>query len=470
MIRTEFENVLGAEGYEFDYSLSGTLGSWILRGTTKLTDLYWNFLDQPNMPVYFRIRAYKCSGLNIQYSSYIYASPQPIYTACDDPTNPAISGASTNSLIITLNAETPVENPSYTKYSIYSITTNQYVQANGTLGSYEVFQTRSTWGTKTVTGLSSSTQYCFYAKAKNNDGDIRFNASNAACGTTLSNEVPQTVKDIDGNEYTTVTIGTQVWMGQNLKTTKYNDGKPIPLVTVNNTWGSLKTSAYCWYNNDIGYKNPYGALYNWYAVNTGKLCPVGWHVPTDAEWTILTNYLGGESVAGGKLKEIGTIHWLSPNEGATNETGFTALPGGWRNTDGTSIFIGILGSFWSYTEDIISLHWVRHLSIDNGNANRSDNNNNYGFSVRCVRDQLVSSEIISVNDSIKVYPNPTSGFITIEGLPANKKSNLAVYSANGKLIIKKSTSNTVEKLDLSTQVPGIYLLDINNQSIKIIKK
>src|SRR5450759_4787246 len=116
----------------------------------------------------------------------------------------------------------------------------------------------------------------------------------------------QTVKDIDGNVYKTVTIGKQVWMVENLKTTKYNDGITIPLVIDNTAWTDLITPKYSWFNNDIANKEVYGALYNWYTVNTNKLCPKGWHIPTDEEWTTLTTYLGGEGVAGGKLKETGT--------------------------------------------------------------------------------------------------------------------------------------------------------------------
>ncbi|MCB9001260.1 MAG: fibrobacter succinogenes major paralogous domain-containing protein [Bacteroidales bacterium] len=159
-----------------------------------------------------------------------------------------------------------------------------------------------------------------------------------------------TVTDIDGNTYITVTIGNQVWMAENLKTTHYNDGTAIPNVTDGNEWAALTTGAYCWYSNATAYKDTYGALYNWYAVNTGKLAPTGWHVATDAEWTTLTTYLGGESVAGGKLKETDTTHWASPNTGATNETGFTALPGGYRGRGGAFGGIGGYGYWWSATE------------------------------------------------------------------------------------------------------------------------
>lgn len=198
---------------------------------------------------------------------------------------------------------------------------------------------------------------------------------------------PEKVTDADGNVYATVTIGTQTWMVENLKTTKYNDGNSIPLVTDNNQWKNLNTDAFCWYaNDDASYKNPYGALYNWYAVNTGKLCPAGWHVPTNDEWITLTNYLGGVVVAGGKLKESGTAHWDSPNVEATNETGFTGLPGGGR-LDGEFMFNGISGSWWSATESNTDWAYEFGLNYNSGNVfSVSFNPKTNGYSIRCLKD------------------------------------------------------------------------------------
>jgi uncharacterized protein (TIGR02145 family) len=175
-------------------------------------------------------------------------------------------------------------------------------------------------------------------------------------------------------------------MVENLKTTRYNDGTAIPLVTDNTAWAALTTPGYCWYNNDAAtYKNTYGALYNWYTVNTGNLAPNGWHVATDAEWTVLTTFLGGESVAGGPLKEAGTTHWGSPNTGATNATGFSALPGGFRNSNGGSFsFIGYNGYWWLSTAYDAASSWVRHMSCDLAAVGRLYSNDAYGFSVRCV--------------------------------------------------------------------------------------
>ena len=206
------------------------------------------------------------------------------------------------------------------------------------------------------------------------------------------------ITDIDGNKYSTITIGSQVWLGENLKATRYNDGTAIPLVTDNNTWGALSTPAYCWYDNDeASHKNIYGALYNWYAVETGKLCPDGWHVPTDSEWKQLEMYLGMSqsdtdntgfrgTAEGGKLKEAGTTHWNDPNEGATNESGFTAIPGGFRKETGAFDRNGYLGAWWTATESDASSAWYRRLNYCSSDVDRSNFDKRNGFSVRCVRD------------------------------------------------------------------------------------
>ncbi len=195
-----------------------------------------------------------------------------------------------------------------------------------------------------------------------------------------------TVTDIDGNVYTTVTIGSQVWMAENLKTTKYNDGTKILNVTDDDEWENLSSAAYCWYDNDINNGNIYGALYNWYAVHTGKLCPIGWHVPTDEEWTELIDYLGGENVAGGKLKETNTTHWKKPNTGATNETCFTALPSGVRDSNGSFFKVVYYGHWWSATEYGANRAWFRFISYYYSNVLRHVSHKNPGLSIRCVRD------------------------------------------------------------------------------------
>jgi uncharacterized protein (TIGR02145 family) len=241
-----------------------------------------------------------------------------------------------------------------------------------------------------LTGLTVNTTYYVRAYAYNSQG-IAYGSQVSFTTNDLTN--CGTVTDIDGNTYKTILIGTQCWMRENLKTTKYLDGAAIPNVTDNATWGSLTTGAYCWYKNDIGNKATYGALYNWYAVNTGKLCPTGWHVPSDAEWTTLSTYIvesffGGFDMGGGGLgrsmKETGTTHWASPNEGATNKSGFSGLPGGYRFEWG-DIEIGYSGYWWSSTEDSSITAWNRYISVY-ATLNRDSFNKRTGFSVRCLRD------------------------------------------------------------------------------------
>jgi len=194
-----------------------------------------------------------------------------------------------------------------------------------------------------------------------------------------------TVTDIDGNVYRTVRIGNQEWMAENLKTTKYRNGDPIANVT--NTWFNLTYGVYGNYDNDPSNVATYGRLYNWYSVNDSRgLAPAGWHVATDADWAELIAGLGGESVAGGKLKEAGTAHWSSPNEGATNESGFTALPGGYRNPDGPYFHFGNVGLWWTATLDNSSKAWRLSLRYSDSMTERASYYLMGGLSVRCVKD------------------------------------------------------------------------------------
>ena len=202
---------------------------------------------------------------------------------------------------------------------------------------------------------------------------------------------PVTVTDIDGNVYQTIKIGTQVWMVENLKTTRLNDGSAIPLVTGSSQWSVLTTPGFCWYDNNVANKNVYGALYNWFAVSTGKLAPVGWHVATDAEWTVLTTFLGGETVAGGKMKSVGKIEdgtglWYSPNTNATNGSGFSAVPAGLRKNTGEFQRIGILCCIWSSSVSFEIYSWYRLLRNDVGNIYPYNNHKGAAMSVRCIRD------------------------------------------------------------------------------------
>jgi len=192
--------------------------------------------------------------------------------------------------------------------------------------------------------------------------------------------------DLDGNAYKTVTIDTQTWMAENLKTTKYSDGTEIPLLTSNSEWIN-NTPGYCWYENNSGiYKNTYGALYKWYTINTGHLCPAGWHVPSDSEWLALINYTGSELYAGRNLKEAGTTHWLCPEYGGDNNYGFTALPGGWRESGGQFVLIGIDGIFWTSSAKDDKTAYDRVIYSCYEDIPQDWAPENFGFSVRCVKD------------------------------------------------------------------------------------
>jgi uncharacterized protein (TIGR02145 family) len=196
-----------------------------------------------------------------------------------------------------------------------------------------------------------------------------------------------------------VTIGTQIWNSTNLDVTNYRDGTPIPQVTDPTAWANLTTGAWCYYNNDPANGAIYGKLYNWYAVAgiydaaslndpslRKQLAPQGWHIPSDAEWTTLTTFLGGQNVAGGKMKSIGTSLWQSPNTAATNESGFTGLPAGFRYSIGTFNLIGYFGYWWSSSEFSTTVAWYRLLNYSNGSAYRDDDDKGGGFSVRCIKD------------------------------------------------------------------------------------
>jgi uncharacterized protein (TIGR02145 family) len=191
-------------------------------------------------------------------------------------------------------------------------------------------------------------------------------------------------------EYRAVKIGDQIWMTENLNVDHYRNGDPIPEVQDLDEWVNLKTGAWCYYDNDPDNGEIYGKLYNWYAVNDPRgLAPEGWHIPTDKEWQILIDYLGGEDVAGDKMKENGTKHWDARNEGATNESGFTALPGGYRYGNGNFARMGDNAYFWSSTEYGSYNGRFRYLMSGRSLVDRYHYDWDGGMSVRCIRDNLL---------------------------------------------------------------------------------
>lgn len=206
----------------------------------------------------------------------------------------------------------------------------------------------------------------------------------AAFGCSKNDKITDPVIDIDGNTYKTVTIGAQVWMAENLRTTKLNDGTEIPLVKDATAWNNLTSQGFCWYNNDEALKNIYGAIYNGYTVSTGKICPTGWHIAENEEWRILRSSLGDSLRAGGKLKEAGTEHWLTPNKGADNSIGFTALPAGLRYFEGTFSSLSSFSGIWSATETG-NEEWFVGLYHSDAAFIMDHRNKKHGFSIRCLK-------------------------------------------------------------------------------------
>lgn len=207
------------------------------------------------------------------------------------------------------------------------------------------------------------------------------------CSSSTIEENIGTITDIDGNVYNTVTIGAQVWMAENLNVTRYSNGDPIPNVKEDRQWKNLTNGAYCNYDNDADNSTIYGRLYNWYAADDDRnICPECWHVPTLTEWITLINLLGGDSMAGGKLKEINTTLWKCPNTGATNVSGFSALPGSFREIDGSFSYLHRNATFWSSTEKNSLTAYKIFLSYIHPDVYSFEHYKTRGCSVRCIKD------------------------------------------------------------------------------------
>lgn len=280
----------------------------------------------------------------------------------------------------------------------------------------------------------------------------------------------QTVTDYDGNVYDTVKIGTQVWLLENIKVTHYRNGDIITNIKDFGTWRNSGSGARCYYNNDsITYASVYGVLYNWYAVNDSRnIAPVGWHVPSNAEWLTLINYLGGDSVAGGKLKEIGFTHWQSPNTGATNQSGFTALPGGGRGFETSYSRIDSNASWWCSTVYPIeaTLYGVAYNFKYSyaGSTSRA-----CGTSIRCVKD--VGSQINEFMNKIEIEinPNPATDKITIKCANVQNLS-LCVCNIVGQLVLQKELNKNKNEIDISSFPTGMYIIIVTGADWTVQKK
>ncbi len=259
---------------------------------------------------------------------------------------------------------------------------------------FETFDIITAEGTGTgtfscqVSDLTPDFSYYVRAFATNNKG--------TAYGDTRSFKtlkvVTDSVTDIDGNVYHVVTIGSQRWLRENLRVTRYRNGDPIPNVTGGEGWKNLTNGAYCVYDNLAINGSTYGNLYNWHALSDSRgLCPTGWHIPSDAEWDALGTLLGGNNIAGGQLKSTGTLEggtglWFSPNTGATNSSGFTGLPGGYRINYGNFYSLNNVGYFWSSSDTTNNNAWNYVLDANNEALTRNFNFKTNGFSIRCCKD------------------------------------------------------------------------------------
>ena len=266
----------------------------------------------------------------------------------------------------------------------------------------------------------------------------------------------------DGNVYDTITIGTQVWMAENLRY--------LPSVVGPATSSEILR---CYYVYDYDGKSvtdakatsnytTYGVLYNWPAACSS--CPTGWHLPSLAEWTQLSTYLGGDSIAGGKLKETGITHWVSPNIGATNESGFTALPGGIRSSLGTFWDLGYACILWTSTEQIPeypAVHvWYRYI---HGNGIWTGNQWDFmdkGFSVRCVKDSVATYiKDNSIDKQIHIYPNPATDKLTINYTEI-ENAKMQVYDMLGKCVFTIDLKNGINDIDVSKLTKGVYVIHV----------
>lgn len=374
-------------------------------------DVPWNFV-QLNGTVMYENNQQPVSGARVTISSQSSGTRTDITNA-----QGAFGGAVPNNQPLTITIEIPCGG-SYT--TVYTANIGPY-NANVSLGTIYVNTQNTTLITGSVVDCNNQPIAGGYVTAGGQayfcvNGQFSF----TACGSSItvtpygspvwvqgtaqtitlsggtknigalqvcSNTPGGTVSDIDGNSYATVQIGNQEWMAENLKTTRYANGDVIPKVSDPTQWSALTTGAWVHFNDNSQYENPYGKLYNWYAASDPRnVCPAGWHVPTDAEWDTLVTFLGGYQVAGGKMKVPGTAFWQSPNTGATNESGFSALPGGTRGSSGAFYSLGDLGVWWSSSADSSTLAWSRGLNYGNANVGGNNYYKEGGFSVRCVRD------------------------------------------------------------------------------------
>ena len=276
----------------------------------------------------------------------------------------------------------------------YKTTPNPTVNDNIISGTPDTYYPNIQF-TALIQGLTPATTYYVKAYVKKNNGSVIYGNQESVTTLAIGNPDPGVgpVTDIDGNVYNSISYNGKVWMVENLKTTHYRDGSPITNITNNTTWGTATSEAYCDYDNNSANAAAYGRLYNLFAVKDSRnIAPAGWHVASYSEWQSMINYLGGGGIAGGRMKETGFNHWLSPNTGADNSSGFTAVGSGWRS----SSFAGLqqISLFWNSSCSISSINDanINAFILRNNSADYSEQRGyigtgaTFGYSVRCVKD------------------------------------------------------------------------------------
>ncbi len=314
---------------------------------------------------------------------------------------PALSVASVITIILlgTGCKEEEVDYAADFEASVNAIGVGQYVNfEDNSIGGVTSYEWTFEGGEPSTSSLKNP-EGILYANAGEFDVSLTITTLEGSSTETKENYIVVTVPaggcgeltsvtDIDGNVYSVVTVGSQCWLGENLNVTRFRDGSPIPEVTNATAWKNLNTPARVSYGNDGNNDLTYGKLYNWFAVGDPRgICPQGWRVPHDNDWKVLVDYLDPEGdFAGGRMKEAGTEHWLAPNEGANNSSGFTALPGGMRFREGQFDFIGRNGLFWSVREDGDFEAYFLTLTHDSPEARRTNIYKQNGFSCRCIKE------------------------------------------------------------------------------------
>ncbi|MEX0968147.1 MAG: FISUMP domain-containing protein [Bacteroidia bacterium] len=270
------------------------------------------------------------------------------------------------------------------------------------------------------------------------------------------------VADVDGNTYPTVRIGSQEWMAENLRTSRFNNGDSILEEEDNAVWPTLTEPGMCWYDNDSATHHfLYGRIYNGYVAMDPDICPAGWSVPSEQDWDKMISSLGGASMAGGKLKQAGTEHWEEPNTGATNNSGFTALPGGFRShADGTFNYRGQRAGWFVTTPGSgVLFKWVSWSLESSGSGPIAPE---AGLAIRCFRNVSVSIDGKAEAAKMKVYPIPASGALMIErpGTPQTKRIEAVLTDATGRIVKKEWLLTDVHALDVTGLANGTYLLQL----------